>query len=70
MLESTKHILKYKNKVEHLDNTLKLWADVSDLTGEALQIYEELKSLSKKSDQTTWMTAVPSPQQKSNPINI
>lgn len=64
MLESTKHILKYKNKVEHLDNTLKLWADASDLTGEALQIYEELKSLSKKSDQTTWMTAALSLQRR------
>lgn len=47
MLESTKHVLKYKDKVEHLDNTLKLWADAGDLTGEALEIYEELKSISK-----------------------
>ena len=47
MLESTKHILMYKDKVEHLDNTLKLLNEFSDLTGEALEIYEELMSISK-----------------------
>ena len=48
MLESTKHILKYKSKVEHLDNTLSLVDEFGNLPKEAQDIYKELKDLSAR----------------------
>ena len=48
MLESTKHVLKYKSKVEHLENTLKLWSGFGNLPKEAQDIYKELKDLSMR----------------------